>query len=101
MLIRMTFLSFLPEKINKAKNYYKTEVVPVVKKQKGNIDCMLLDPVREGDEYVSMTIWDNEEDAGAYHNSGLYRKLVDQLKDSFAKEPVLRVYSTESAMAHI
>ena len=100
MYVRLTYLNFLPEKINKAKNYYDNEVVPAVKKQKGNIDCLLLEPANKGDDHISMTLWENKEDANAYQSSGLYKSLVEKLRDSYSKEPVLRVYSTESIMEH-
>ena len=47
-----------------------------------------------------MTAWDSKEDADAYHSSGVYKQLVDRVKEMFSKAPVLKVYSTEPDMEH-
>ena len=98
MYVRLTYLSFLPEKSEEAKTIYSNEIVSVVKQQKGNLDCRLLEPVKPTDEFISMTVWDNKEDADAYHNSGVYKKLVEQVSHLYSKPPVLKVYSTESVL---
>lgn len=100
MFVRLTYLNFLPGKLEEARRIYHDELVPVVKKQKGNLDCRLLDPVDKNDDYISMTVWDNKEDADAYQTSGVYRQLVDRVKDMYSKAPVLKVYETESVMEH-
>ena len=100
MIVRLTYLSFIPENLAKAKSIYLDDVVPAVRKQKGNIDCKLLTPMNENDEYISMTVWETKADADAYHSSGTYRDLVEKVKKDFAKDPVLKVYTTESILEH-
>lgn len=100
MFVRLTFVSFLPGKEDMAKTIYNNDLVPVVKKQKGNLDCRLLEPTAKSDDYISMTVWDNKEDADAYHSSGVYRQLVDKIKNLYIKEPVLKVYSAEDVLEH-
>jgi len=100
MYVRLTFLNFLPGKADEAKNVYINDLAPVVKQQKGNLDCRLLEPVAKGDDYISMTVWDSKDDADAYHASGIYQQLVDRVRSSFSKEPVLKVYSTQSVLEH-
>jgi len=98
MYVRLTYLNFLPGKVEEAKKIYNNELVPVVKQQKGNLDCRMLEPVDKADDYISMTLWDSKEDADAYQSSGVYKQLVDRVKDSYSKNPVLKVYSSESIM---
>jgi len=98
MFVRLTYLNFLPEKIEEAKRIYTKEIVPVVKQQKGNLDCRMLEPVDMADEYISMTVWESKEDSDAYHSSGIYRQLVDKVRHLYAKDPVLKVYSSESVL---
>ena len=100
MIVRLTFLSFSPEKIGDMKKFYNEVAIPTVKKQKGNLDCRLLEPADRNDEYISMTVWDNQEDADAYNNTGVYKKLVDQVRPYFIKEPVLKVYQAQYIMEH-
>jgi len=98
MIVRLTFLNFLPEKAEEAKRTYNDEIVAVVKKQKGNLDCRLLEPVDKTDDYVSMTLWDSKADADAYHNSGVYKELVEKVRNDYSKDPVLKVYTAENVM---
>ena len=98
MIVRITYLSFLPEKIDEAKKIYHNELAPVVKRQPGNFDCRLLEPVDISDDYISMTVWDNEEDADAYQASGIYKELVDKVRALYSENPVLKVYTTEKVM---
>jgi heme-degrading monooxygenase HmoA len=98
MYVRLTYLGFLPGKAEEAKKIYNNELVPVVKQQKGNLDCRMLEPVDKTDDFISMTVWENKEDADNYQSSGVYRKLVDRVKEFYAKDPVLKVYSAENVM---
>ena len=98
MFVRLTYLAFLPGKVDEAKKIYNDEIVPVVKQQKGNLDCRMLEPVDRSDDYISMTVWDNKEDADAYHASGTYKQLVERVQALYSKNPVLKVYSTEKVM---
>lgn len=100
MFVRLTYLNFLPGKMEEAKRIYDSELVPVVKKQKGNLDCRMLEPLEKTDDYISMTVWDSKEDADAYQSSGVYKQLVDRVKEMYSKPPVLKVYSTEPVMEH-
>lgn len=100
MIVRLTFLSFLPQNLIEAKRIYNEEVIPVVRKQRGNIDCRMLEPMEKTDDYISMTTWETKADADAYHSSGTYRDLVEKVKKDFAKDPVLKVYMSESIMEH-
>jgi len=100
MYVRLTYLKFLPGRIDQAKKIYNDELVPVVKRQKGNLDCRMLEPVDKNDDYISMTVWDNQEDADAYQSSGVYKQLVERVKEMYAKPPVLKVYSAEGVFEH-
>jgi heme-degrading monooxygenase HmoA len=100
MIVRLIYLSFLPQNLEQAKKIYLEEVVPVVKKQKGNIDCRLLEPLDENDDYISMTTWETKADADAYNSSGVYMALVDKVRRDFAKDPVLKMYKSENILEH-
>jgi len=98
MVVRLTYLSFLPGKAEEAKTIYKNELAPVVRQQKGNLDCKLLEPVDEADDYISLTVWESKEKADAYHSSGVYTQLVNKVKEFYSKNPVLKVFTTESIL---
>ena len=100
MVVRLTYLQFLPEKVNDSKKFYNEVAIPTVRKQKGSLDCRLLEPVDKNDDYISMTVWDNDEDADAYQSTGVYKSLVDQVRANLSKAPVLKVFHAEGVMEH-
>jgi heme-degrading monooxygenase HmoA len=100
MVVRLTYFNFIPGKIEELKKFYNEVAIPTVKKQKGNLDCRLLEPENPNEEYISMTVWENQLDATAYESTGVYKQLVDQVRKFFAKEPVLKVYHAEGVLEH-
>lgn len=100
MIVRLTYFSTSPDKVEKMRKVYTDEAMPVVRSQKGNLDCKLLEPVNNNDQFISMTVWDNKEDADAYQSTGVYKKLVDRVREFFSGDPVLKVYHAESVMEH-
>ena len=100
MFVRLTYFGFKSEKTKELKKFYNEVAIPTLKKQKGNLECRLFEPVDKKEDFISMTTWEKKEDADAYHNTGVYKNLVDQVRPFFSKEPVLRVYETEGVMEH-
>jgi heme-degrading monooxygenase HmoA len=93
MFARLTFIKTSPESSDDIKRIYNEEIVPVVRSQKGNIGCWLMEPTSENDDYISLTEWNSPADADAYETSGTYRKLVDKIKDYYTAKPVLKTYN--------
>ena len=100
MFVRLTYFGFKPDKLQELKKFYNEVAIPTLKKQKGNLECKLLEPIDKKDDYISMTIWENKEDADVYHNTGVYKRLVDQVRPFFSKEPVLKTYQAEGVLEH-
>lgn len=98
MIVRLTFVNFLIGRLEEAKAIYHDEIMPLVKKQKGNLDCRLLEPVDESEDYISMTVWETRADAEAYHSSPVYREMIDKLQVLYSRNPELKVYTTEKLM---
>src|SRR5258705_10729265 len=80
MYVRLTFISFLPGRVEEAKTVYNGELAPAVKKQKVNLDCRLLEPVNAGDDYISMTVWETKQDADNYHTAVVSKKMVARVR---------------------
>jgi heme-degrading monooxygenase HmoA len=95
MVVRLTRFNISPGNAEEAKRIYQQEVVPEVKKQKGNVNVMLLEPTDGSNEYISMTAWENKSDAEAYESGGKYKELVDKVKGMFTDQPVLKTYDAQ------
>jgi len=94
MVVRLTRFNLSPEKAVEAKKIYQEEVVPEIKKQKGNTNVMLLEPTDGSHEYISVTVWEDKSDAEAYESSGKYKELVDKIQGLITDQPVLRTYNS-------
>jgi heme-degrading monooxygenase HmoA len=94
MFARLTFLDIQPEHHDELRRIFNEEVIPVVRKQKGNIGIWLMEPTDLlSTEYISLTEWISAEDADSYDSSGTYKSLVDKLKSMYKSKPVLKTYN--------
>ena len=93
MFARLTFIDILPDHQDDLKRIFNEEVIPVVKKQKGNIGIWLLEPTDMNGEYISLTEWISAADADNYDSSGTYSNLVDKIKALYRSKPVLKTFN--------
>jgi heme-degrading monooxygenase HmoA len=100
MIVRLTSFNIIPNKVEELTQLYNQEIVPFVKKQKGNLDCRLLEPMNKADDYISMTVWEDKNAADAYHSGGAYRQQVEKVKQFFTNNAVLKTYKAEDVMEH-
>lgn len=101
MFLRLTFFKAIPEKVDELRAIYLKEIIPGVRKQKGNVDVRLLEPVNKVDDFISMTTWKTQADAEAYDSSGVYGEMVHKLDGLFTKTPELKSYNSESVQAPV
>jgi len=100
MFARLTFINIRPERIIDLRRVYNEEIVPVVKKQKGNIGVWLLEPTLSAEDFIWLTEWVSEADANAYESGGTYKMLTDKIKDMYSIRPIVKTYNiTEGRMA--
>jgi heme-degrading monooxygenase HmoA len=95
MWARLTFAKSQPGEMDAFRNIYNEEIVPTVKAQRGNVDIFGMEPVDEGEEYISLTSWDNKEDGVAYEASGTYGEMAGKVKHTFAEPPTLKSYEVK------
>ena len=94
MVARLTSFTVAPENAQETTTIYQQEVVPEIRKQKGNIDARLLEPTDGSNEYISITAWENKADADAYESRGKYKELVGKIRGLIG-QPVLKTYTSQ------
>ena len=94
MVARLTTFTVAPENVQETRTIYQQEVVPEIRKQKGNIDARLLEPTDGSNEFISITAWENKADADAYEASGKYKELVGKIRGLIG-QPVLKTYTSQ------
>ena len=81
-------------KLNKqdaAINIYKQSVVPAARSQKGFKTLHLLtDP--DTSKFISITIWETEEDMAASESSGYLQEQLGKIAALFAAPPTIQHY---------
>ena len=92
MYLRFTYLYFSPEKATEAKTTYMNEVAPVIRKQKGNKQVLLLEPAEGSDEFISFSLWESEADIKAFEESAAYPAVIGKVKEMSSKPPVQKYY---------
>ncbi len=78
MYIRMVQAHVDPTKLEEIQKTYNQRVVRELEKVPGCLCARLVQSAAHEDEVLSMTLWDTEEHAEAYEESGLFRKLIKE-----------------------
>ena len=77
MYIRMTFFKIKDGKMDSLRDLYHKEVIPAHMSHKGIRFMRLLECLEDGNEGISVTIWDTKADLDAYEASREYERLRD------------------------
>ncbi len=91
MFARLTIVQVKSDKLDETIKIFEESVVPAAKSQKGFRGGYLLTDRKTG-KGISITLWDNEEDAIANEQTGYYQEQVSKFKDCFAALPVREGY---------
>ncbi len=84
MYARVTFVQFLPEKIDEAIGVYQDSYLPDAKQQKGNEGGSLLID-RETGKGISISLWASEADMTAGETSGHHQQQLARFKSFLAR----------------
>ncbi len=86
MYARITTFHLKRENVDKAVNIYETSIVPEAKKQKGFKSAYFLLNKVAG-KFVSITFWNEMEDAVENEKSGYFKKQVDKFSEFYVVPP--------------
>lgn len=88
MFARVITMQLRSDKLDEATKFYKEDIVPAVKYQKGfNSNYLLID--RETGKAVSVAFWDSKEDIIDDEESGRQKERIEKFK-VFLAEPFTR-----------
>jgi quinol monooxygenase YgiN len=90
--------SFLvkPDQVVNLRATYNQQAVPKVRAYPGNLGCLLLEPIADGEPFVVITIWEDRAAAEKYESSGAAAEVVALVRAFFAGPPTLRSYESAS-----
>ncbi len=85
LYVRIVSVSIQKEKENEFKKIYNDEIIPALLSMPGCQYAYLTQSIRESNAFISVTIWDKQEDADHYEKSGRFKELVDKVSHTFSQ----------------
>jgi len=98
MFARQVTLQVKPNFATEFPITFEKEILPLLKKQKGFLDELLL-VTPEKKELVAISLWDTKELADIYHRE-VYPKVEKLLEKFIVGEPVIKKLETEYSTFH-
>ena len=95
MFIRMVHVKIRNGLVNQVEGLYRDRIIPGLGTVKGCRFAGLLQSAHHPDYCISLTMWDSDQEAKAYHRSGLYTRLVEETKPFLAESAETTVRLSE------
>jgi heme-degrading monooxygenase HmoA len=92
----------LTSKSGKSKDLAKAideKAVPILKKQRGFVDEMVLVSDGEPNRLVGISFWNSKADAEQYHHDH-FPKIHDSLRHLLETDPVVRTFDVHTSTTH-
>ena len=99
MYMRAVELTTKPGKAQELANTIQEKALPILKKQSGFMDEIVLISDKESNRVVGISFWKNKDDAERYHQEQ-YPKIHDMLKHLVETDPVVRTFEVHSSTTH-
>jgi heme-degrading monooxygenase HmoA len=121
MFMRLVQIKVKSETADQLPLLYSQKIIPALQQTPGCLYASLIKNTQNGEEAISMTLWDNLDHAEAYEQGGLFQKLMDeafpllsessewriQLAKDFTweyvpshEEPVVKSYRVSTSFPH-
>ena len=95
MYMRILQLKIDPLKSQAFKTFYDKSIVPALQKVQGCLSITLVRSVQQKDEFLSVTLWNKQNDADAFNQSDLFQKLLGDTKPYFLNSSEWKIQLSE------
>jgi heme-degrading monooxygenase HmoA len=95
MFTRVVELTSKPGKAKELCNTINEKGVPILKKQNGFEDEIILNSEAEPDRVLALSFWKTKEDAERYHREQ-YRNIHESLRHLLQTEPNIRTFDVHT-----
>jgi heme-degrading monooxygenase HmoA len=99
MFTRIVELTTKPGKNKQLADTINDKILPILKKQKGFVDEMVLLPDKEDNRILGLSFWNSKENAEQYHREQ-YPKVRETLEQLLEVEPVIRTFDVHTSTTH-
>jgi hypothetical protein len=99
MFTRAVELTSKPGKSKELAKAINERGVPILKKQQGFVDEIVLVSDAEPDHVLALSFWNKRGDAEQYHREQ-YPKIYETLRQLLDAEPMIRTFDVHSSITH-
>ncbi len=91
MVTRFVHAKIRPGKLSEMKRFYNDEVLLTLQQTPGCLYACLIQSLDDPDDLISCTLWDTQEHARGYEESGIYTSLLQKARDLLQSSTEWRV----------
>jgi heme-degrading monooxygenase HmoA len=95
MFTRVVELNGKPGKSNELETTFNEKILPILQKQRGFQDEIVLLSETDPDRALGISFWDTKEDAELYHREQ-FPKIQDSIRHLLNEEPKVRTFNVLS-----
>ena len=95
MFTRVVELNGKPGKSEQLTNTFNEKILPILEKQPGFQDEIVLLSDTDSDRALGISFWDTQEDAELYHREQ-FQKIQDSIRHLLSGEPIVRTFNVLS-----
>ncbi len=99
MFARVVDLNCKPGKIEELRTRLDQEIIPILKKQQGFVDELVLNSEQETGHVLAISLWNTKDDAERYQREQ-YAKIAEILRPGLAGEPRVNTYNVDLSTPH-
>ena len=99
MFTRLVELTSKAGKARELSNTINESAVPILKKQKGFVDEIVLVSDEDGDRVLALSFWNTSEDAERYQREQ-YNTVRETIQPLLEAEPVIRTFDVHTSTGH-
>jgi heme-degrading monooxygenase HmoA len=99
MFTRVVEMTSKSGKSQELANTINEKAVPILKKQRGFVDEIVLVSSAESNRVLALSFWKKREDAEEYQREQ-YQKIHDTLRHLLQTEPTIRTFDVHTSIAH-
>jgi len=99
MFTRVVELTSKSGKSKELANAIDEKAVPILKKQRGFVDEMVLVSDAEPNRILGISFWNDKADAEQYHREQ-FPKILDSVRHLLETEPTVRTFDVHTSTTH-
>ena len=99
MFARVVTINCKPGQGKQACKSINDKILPILKKQQGFLDEMVLVSTTDQDQVIAQSFWKTREDAERYHRDQ-FSKIRELIQDMLDSSPEVETYDVDTSTSH-